>query len=238
MVKAKDRQSMNKDTESVLDNGPPRARKIDSVTLTDRAYEMIEARIVALDLEPGQVLSESQLVEELGIGRTPVREALQRLAAEGLVVVMPRRGVMVSEINIAKQLQLLELRREVERLCACKAALRSTEAERAFFAELAARLAASAEARDYDAFMQLDLEFNRAVLAACRNEFIERSMRRMQGLSRRFWFQNYRVALDLERCANLHAGVAQKIAEGDEAGAGAASDRLIDYIYEFTRATL
>ncbi|MFN3207436.1 MAG: GntR family transcriptional regulator [Roseovarius sp.] len=208
------------------------------MTLTDRAYEMIETRIVALELEPGEVLSESQLVEELGIGRTPVREALQRLAAEGLVVVMPRRGVMVSEINIAKQLQLLELRREVERLCACKAAQRATDAEREDFTELADKLAASAEARDYDAFMQLDLEFNRAVLAACRNEFIERSMRRMQGLSRRFWFQNYRVALDLERCANLHADVARKIAEGDQAAAGEASDRLIDYIYEFTRATL
>jgi DNA-binding GntR family transcriptional regulator len=215
-----------------------RTRKADDMTLTDRAYEMIETRIVALDLEPGQVLSESQLVEELGIGRTPVREALQRLAAEGLVVVMPRRGVMVSEINIAKQLQLLELRREVERLCACKAAQRATEAEREHFTELAAKLAASADARDYDAFMQLDLEFNRAVLVACRNEFIERSMRRMQGLSRRFWFQNYRVALDLERCANLHADVARKIAEGDPAAAGEASDKLIDYISEFTRATL
>lgn len=229
---------MNKDSENVLEKGSPSARKIDAMTLTDRAYEMIETRIVALDLEPGQVLSESQLVDELGIGRTPVREALQRLAAEGLVVVMPRRGVMVSEINIAKQLQLLELRREVERLCACKAAQRATEAERAQFEALAGKLAASAEARDYDAFMQLDLEFNRAVLAACRNEFIERSMRRMQGLSRRFWFQNYRVALDLERCANLHADVARKIAEGDQASAGEASDRLIDYIYEFTRATL
>ncbi|MGK7752096.1 MULTISPECIES: GntR family transcriptional regulator [unclassified Roseovarius] len=229
---------MNRDSENVLEKGSPGARKIDAMTLTDRAYEMIETRIVALDLEPGQVLSESQLVDELGIGRTPVREALQRLAAEGLVVVMPRRGVMVSEINIAKQLQLLELRREVERLCACKAAQRATEAERAQFEALAAKLAASAEARDYDAFMQLDLEFNRAVLAACRNEFIERSMRRMQGLSRRFWFQNYRVALDLERCANLHADVARKISEGDQAAAGEASDRLIDYIYEFTRATL
>ena len=148
---------MNKDPENVLDKSSPRARRIDSMTLTDRAYEMIETRIVALDLEPGQVLSESQLVEELGIGRTPVREALQRLAAEGLVVVMPRRGVMVAEINIAKQLQLLELRREVERLCACKAAQRATEAERAQFGDLGTRLAASAEARDYDAFMQLDL---------------------------------------------------------------------------------
>lgn len=229
---------MNKDTENVQEKGSARARKIDNMTLTDRAYEMIETRIVALELEPGEVLSESQLVEELGIGRTPVREALQRLAAEGLVVVMPRRGVMVSEINIAKQLQLLELRREVERLCACKAAQRATDAEREDFTELADKLATSAEARDYDAFMQLDLEFNRAVLAACRNEFIERSMRRMQGLSRRFWFQNYRVALDLERCANLHADVARKIAEGDQAAAGEASDRLIDYIYEFTRATL
>ncbi|MEV8468853.1 GntR family transcriptional regulator [Fluviibacterium sp. DFM31] len=208
------------------------------MTMTDRAHQMIESRIVALDLEPGQVLSESQLVEELGIGRTPVREALQRLGAEGLVVVMPRRGVMVSEINIAKQFQLLELRREVERLCAIKAALRATEAERARFAELADKLAASAEARDYEAFMRYDLEFNQAVLAACRNEFIQRSMQRMQGLSRRFWFQNYRVALDLERCANLHADVARKISEGDESGAGEASDKLIDYIYEFTRATL
>ncbi len=229
---------MSKGTEKVLEKGSARARRTDNVTLTDRAYEMIESRIVALDLEPGQVLSESQLVEELGIGRTPVREALQRLASEGLVVVMPRRGVMVSEINIAKQLQLLEVRREVERLCASKAAQRATDAEREHFTELSAKLAASAAARDYDAFMQLDLDFNRAILAACRNEFIERSMRRMQGLSRRFWFQNYRVALDLERCANLHADLALKIAEGDQDAAGAASDRLIDYIYEFTRATL
>ena len=229
---------MGKDAAKVLDKGQAPARRVDEMTMTDRAYEMIESRIVALDLEPGLVLSESQLVDELGIGRTPVREALQRLGAEGLVVVMPRRVVMVSEINIAKQLQLLELRREVERLCARKAALRATDAERKEFAELADKLAASAEARDYDAFMQLDLAFNRSVLSACRNEFIERSMRRIQGLSRRFWFQNYRVALDLERCANLHASVARKIAEGDETGAGEASDKLIDYIYEFTRSTL
>lgn len=229
---------MGKQVETRSGGAPSRTRKTDDRTLTDHAYEMIETRIVALDLKPGQVLSESQLVEELGIGRTPVREALQRLAAEGLVVVMPRRGVMVSDINIAKQLLLLELRREVERLCARKAAQRATDVEREMFAGLAQRLRASAEARDYEGFMQLDLEFNQSVLATCRNEFIERSMRRMQGLSRRFWFQNYRVALDLERCAKLHADVAQTIANADGDGAADASDKLIDYIYEFTRSTL
>ncbi|MDP0928947.1 GntR family transcriptional regulator [Paracoccus onubensis] len=207
-------------------------------TLTDRAYHQLEERIVNLQLEPGQVLSEAQLAEELGIGRTPVREALQRLASEGLVNVLPRRGILVSEINLSRQLLLLELRREVERLCTRKAAQRVLPDEREAFRILADALAEAAKNRDDAAFMRLDLEFNQALVAACRNEFAERAMRRIQGLSRRFWFQHYREALDLERCANLHAKVARMISEGDADRAADASDELMDYIVEFTRSTI
>lgn len=217
---------------------PGRRSKTQADTMTDRAYRQIEEMIVTLKLEPGQVLSEAQLTEDLGIGRTPVREALQRLAAEGLVNVLPRRGVLVSEINLSRQLLLLELRREVERLCARKAALRATADEKSQFGDLAGQLDDAADNRDYTAFMGLDLKFNQMIVAACRNEFAERALRRTQGLSRRFWFQHYREALDLERCARLHAHVARAISEGDEEAAAQASDHLIDYLAEFTRSTL
>ncbi|HAE00603.1 MAG TPA: GntR family transcriptional regulator, partial [Rhodospirillaceae bacterium] len=88
------------------------------LSLTEQAYRQIEERIVTLRLEPGEVLSEASLSLELGIGRTPIREALQRLAREGLVNILPRRGILVSDINVRNQLELLAVRREVERLMA------------------------------------------------------------------------------------------------------------------------
>ena len=76
-------------------------------TLTDKAYIQLEEMIVTLQLAPGQVLSESELGEQLEIGRTPIREALQRLAREGLVTILPRKGILVTEINPSRSLQTL-----------------------------------------------------------------------------------------------------------------------------------
>jgi DNA-binding GntR family transcriptional regulator len=209
-----------------------------SDSLADTAYRRIEELIVTLELEPGAVLSESALTERLGIGRTPVREALQRLAKEGLVVVLPRRGVMVSEINLARHLGLLELRRELERLIVRKAALRATAQEREAFRQLAEGFAAAAAASDDIAFMRHDKTFNAMILAACRNDYAAGAMALVQGLSRRFWYRHYRESLDLGRCALLHRDVALAIAAGDEAAATAASDALMDYIEAFARATI
>ncbi len=207
-------------------------------SLTDEAYLRIEEMIVTLQLEPGQLLSEAALMSELGIGRSPVREALQRLAFEGLVIIMPRRGVMVTEINHARQLQLLELRREVERMIMRDAARRATPGERESFVRLARDLDAAAETGDDVTFMRLDLQFNKSTVAACRNEYAAKTMQLIQGLARRFWYQHYRETLDLKRCATLHAAVARAIAEGSADEAAQSSDRLIDYMSEFTRASL
>jgi DNA-binding GntR family transcriptional regulator len=207
-------------------------------TLTGRAYERLEELIVTLQLAPGEVLSEAVLTKTLGIGRTPIREALQRLALEGLVVILPRRGILVSEINVRSQLELLRVRREVERLMARLAAARAGSAERNRFSELAAAMDASADANDDVAFMRLDQEFNHLVSRTCRNEYARKTMGLMQGLARRFWYQHYREALDLPRAARLHAAIARAIAAADAEAAAKASDALIDYIEEFTRATL
>jgi DNA-binding GntR family transcriptional regulator len=108
-----------------------RSREVEAAdgTLTDRAYRELEEMIVTLQLKPATVLSEQALARRLKIGRTPIREALQRLARDGLVVIMPRRGIMVSEINLRLQLRLLEVRRELERLMASLAAERASPDE-------------------------------------------------------------------------------------------------------------
>jgi DNA-binding GntR family transcriptional regulator len=108
--------------------GPPVKGQDEELTLTETAYRSLEELIVTLQLPPGMVLSEHALVARLGIGRTPIREALQRLGRDGLVQILPRRGILVSEINLKTQLRLLEVRREMERLIAPLSARRLASA--------------------------------------------------------------------------------------------------------------
>src|ERR1700722_3573082 len=208
------------------------------VTLTDKAYAQIEEQIVTLQLPPGTVLSELVLADRLGIGRTPIREALHRLSRDGLVNILPRRGVLVSEIDLRSQLRLLEVRRELERLMARGAAERATEEERAQFAEIAKGMQRASDKEDDISFMRLDQQMNSLISLSARNEFASRSMGLMHGLSRRFRNQHYKQAADLPLCARLHAAVAGAIAERDPERAAAASDRLIEYIESFARSTL
>lgn len=208
------------------------------VTLTDVAYAQLEEMIVTLQLPPGAVLSELVLSKRLSIGRTPIREALQRLSRDGLVNILPRRGILVSEINVRVQLRLLEVRRELERLMARGAAERATEEERQQFSAIAEGMREAAERADDLAFMRFDHQLNTLISTAARNEFASRSMGLMHGLSRRFWYQHYRETADLPRAARLHAEVAEAIARREPEKAAAASDRLIEYIESFARATL
>lgn len=210
----------------------------DQPSLTDQAYATLEEMIVTLKLRPGAAVSEVRLSQALGIGRTPIREALQRLARERLVTILPRRGIIVTEINIKSQLRLLEVRREVERLVARSAARRALPAERARFAALADIFEQSARTGDETRFVRTDREFNDLCTLAARNEFATGAMTLMHSLSRRFWFIHYKQAADMPATAKLHAAIARAIARGDARAAGQALDRLIDEIEAFTRATV
>ncbi len=191
-----------------------------------------------LELPPGGAVSEAMLSERLGIGRTPIREALQRLARERLVQILPRRGVIVSDINVKSQLRLLEVRREVERLVARSAARRATDEERAHFAAIAKGFEQAARNGDDVSFLRIDREFNELCLRTARNEFAETAMTAMAALSRRFWYLHYKQAADLPVTAKLHANMARAIARADPNAAAAATDALLDNIEAFTRATV
>lgn len=208
------------------------------MSLGEKAYRAIEERIVRLELAPGRLISEASLSKQLRIGRTPIREALQRLAQERMVIIMPRRGIFVAEINVATQLRLLELRRELERLLARSAARRATAAERDRFRALADGMQATAKKDDDVTFLRLDREFNLLIASAARNEFASSAIGLVSGLARRFWYLHYRQIADLPLAARLHADVALAVVAGDARRAEAASDALLDYIEEFTRATL
>ncbi len=212
--------------------------KPQGASLTDQAYNQLEEMIVTLQLEPGAVLSEGTLGAQLGLGRTPIREALQRLAREGLVVILPRKGILVAEINPRNQLLVLEVRRELERLLARTSAIRSTEEERARFFEIAEGMEQAAQETDDISFLRLDYALNMLVSQAGHNDYASRAMGLLHGMSRRFWYMHYKESADLPLCARLHAVLARRIAEGDPDGAAAASDKLVDYAETFTRATL
>jgi DNA-binding GntR family transcriptional regulator len=214
------------------------SRAVPPASLTDRAYARLEEMIVTLELPPGGAVSEADLSKQLAIGRTPIREALQRLAREKLVRILPRRGIIVSGIDVRNQLRLLEVRRELEWLVSRCAARRASEDERSQFLALAQSFEAAAKADDETSFMRADRKFNELCLLAARNEFASGAMSLMHSLSRRFWFIHYRQVADMPLAAGLHAAVARAIAAGDEDGAAAASDALVDYIESFTRATV
>ena len=207
-------------------------------SLTDKAYQELEERIVTLRLRPGEVLSETALSEQLGIGRTPIREALQRLARESLIVILPRKGILVSEINPGKQLLVLEVRRELERLMARAGAVRRSDEERDAFLEIANGMEKASRDNDDIAFMRHDIAFNDLFAKAAHNEYAVRAIGLMNGLSRRFWYVHNKEAADMPLCARLHAAVARAIAAGDADGAADASDRLVDFVETFTRTTV
>ena len=207
-------------------------------SLTMVAYEQLEELITTLKLEPGAVLSEAALVDQLGIGRTPIREALQKLEREGLILILPRKGIQVTDINPRKQLLLLELRRELEKLLARTGALRATDTERLQFESIADAMENTIDQEDHVGFMRHDYALNQLISKAGHNEYATRAIGLIQGLARRFWFMHRVEAADMTLCTRLHAELARSIARGSPDDAENAVDALLDYLETFTRATV
>lgn len=214
-------------------NAPP----LPPQSLAERAYDRIEEMIVTVQLRPGAALNEAALAQQIGFGRTPVREALQRLADVGLVSIVPRRGTLVTTTDRDDQLLLLEVRRELERLIAARAATRCLRADRVVFAEMAAEMREAARTDDYLLFLRVDHKFNQLTAASSANRHLVRAISPIHALSRRFWYTHYRP-YDLPTAAILHAVIMEAVAAGDAAAAAQASDALLDYVESFTRAVV
>lgn len=199
----------------------------DTPTLADQAYDAVEALVVTLELAPGAVFSESALGERVGIGRTPLREALQRLAAQGLVVAMPRRGMRVAEIDLAGFRSLLDTRRVLDRLIARQAARRATPDQRAALEAATGGLVQAAHAGDLEAYLRADRAGDERLAEAARNAFAARAAAPLHVRCRRFWYA-YQHEADIAHSAELHGHLTAAVLEADPDAAADAAQALVD----------
>ncbi|HEX3975298.1 MAG TPA: GntR family transcriptional regulator [Solirubrobacteraceae bacterium] len=213
---------------------PPIQREL----LADRAYNDLRDRIVTLRIAPGAPIDEDVLGSELGIGRTPVREAIKRLALENLVTVFPRRGTFASEINITDLADISDVRMQLEGHAAYRAAQRITAAQRAELEELLAELDHSQGSDDIGALMTLDARVHRFIHRCAGNPYLEDSLGRYFNLSLRIWY------LVLDRLPHLfarvheHGDLLRAIADGDAEGARAIIAEHIETFEREIRAVL
>lgn len=202
--------------------------------LKDEAFITLERMIINGELEPGRWVSETDLIEASGHKRASVRSAIQRLADQGLVTVVPRRGAQICPVDYTQQFRALELRRVVEALLARSSAKRASEEQRAEFAEIAQGFQEVLKTADQDTMTELDSRFFRLLLKTADNSFASRAMMSVKGLSRRFWVLHYQQYGDLTRMAASYAGVAEAVASGNPENADRAVGKLVDYVEEFT----
>ena len=156
--------------------------------LADRAYSELRDRIVTLAIPPGAPINEDALGRELEMGRTPVREAIKRLALENLVTVFPRRGTFASEINITDLAQISDVRVQLEGHAAARAAERLTEALKAELDELITAIDEREGNGDPDALMRLDARVHRFIYRAAGNAYLQETLERYLNLSLRIWY--------------------------------------------------
>jgi DNA-binding GntR family transcriptional regulator len=207
-------------------------------TLTEQAFRVLEEMIVTLRLAPGTMVSEVALSAAVGIGRTPVREALQRLAGAHLIKVLPRNGILISPIDVGQQMRLIEARTGLEVLVARASAVRATDAERKQMRDIVARIYECADKNDVLGFLRVDAEYKAILLDSARNEFLKSALAPMHSLARRFWYLHNREARDLEIKTRLHIVVMEAVIEGNVGNAQSLAAELMAYIEAFTIKTL
>jgi len=179
-------------------------------SLADKAYHEIRGLIVSLELAPGAVIDERELIGRLEIGRTPVREALRRLAQERLVEVYPRRGMFVTGVDVRELARLSEVRAVLEPEAARLAAERATDADRVELARLLSELDAGA-----GELIDLDERIHRAVYRAAHNDLLEATLEQYYVLALRIWSIALDRARELEEAVEAHRALLEAIHDGD-----------------------
>jgi DNA-binding GntR family transcriptional regulator len=208
-----------------------------AASLADRAYHAIRDMIVSLELRPGAVIDERRLMQQLGIGRTPIREALRTLAQEGLVEVYPRRGMFVTSVEIHDLASLAEVRSVLESSAARLAAERATDEDRGSVAALLDELEQH-EALGQRELMALDERIHRQVYRAAHNQFLESSLERYYVLALRIWYLALDQARELEQAVLDHREILEAIRDGDADRAEGAMRRHVVEFEETMRRVL
>ena len=210
----------------------------EALSLSDRAAQQIRGLIVTLELAPGSPISERALMAQLGLGRTPVREALRTLAQEKLVEVYPRRGIVVSPVDVGDLASLSEARIALESFAARCAAERATAEERELARSLIDELPEITDAGGERALIELDQRIHRHVYRCAHNPFIESTLNEYYVLTLRIWFLALDRVARLDDAVTEHRELLQAICDGDASRAERVMRRHIEGFERAIRAVL
>lgn len=212
--------------------------KVMPIPLKDEAFRDLERMIVNGALEPGRWVSETDLVEISGHTRAPIRSAIQRLADEGLLRIVARRGAQICPIDHTEQFRSLELRRVVEKLVAGAAAERATDRQRTELSKIAEGFRTVGTSGNQVEMTELDARCFTLLIQAADNQFAARALTSVKGLSRRFWVLNQERYGDIRLMAKAHSEIASAVSNNQRDEAERAVDVLINYVEEFTLAVI
>jgi DNA-binding GntR family transcriptional regulator len=202
------------------------------LNLADLAYDRIEDLIVACELRPGMLLSLQDLQQMTGIGRTPIHQAVNKLAADTLIIVRPRHGLQIAPIDLARERMLLQLRRDLERFVVRLAAQRANASHRNQLLHSIRILRDRGQTMDIGEFNRLDRRMDQLLNVAAGEPFLEHTLRPLHTLSRRIgWIFHTWAAPDegLSKTTNCHLEILEAVAKQRAREAISAADRLIDF---------
>lgn len=179
------------------------------------AYRTLKEKIVTLELPPASLLNESELMAELELGRTPIREALQRLAFESLVVILPRRGTIVADLNMSDLQKVCEVRLELEACAVRLAAKRATPEQIAEMEALFENADEVIRSGNHHQLIHLDMQAHRLLAQAAHNEFLEETLERLYTHMLRLWYVSLHKVSRLSEAIEEHRDIIAAVKTGD-----------------------
>lgn len=214
---------------------PLRKGRKQNLSQNELAYAHLKDCLTTLVYTPGNYLNTASLMHELSFGRTPINHALHRLANEGLVHIIPRKGVMVAPLSIDNALELIDVRLANESLSARLAAARITTDELEQIATLAEEFDAAVAARNMQLIMKLDRLFHEHIALAARNQLLTEILKVLHARSQRFWAISLATEGHLAEVQVEHRRIIAALANADADAAAAAVEA---HVLSFRRALL
>ena len=201
--------------------------------LKELVYLELKHKILTGEIASQTRLMEIDLSEKMNVSRTPIREAIKRLADDGLVKVEPRRGAYVANISIKDMLDVFEVREDMEGFVAKLASERITDEQKATLAEIAAEYEAAIKRPDKESIIELDEKFHNYIVACCNNETLAELINYVQELSLRFRYLYYDDYSVYASTADQHNNIMQAINDGRGEDARREADAHVKGLKEF-----
>lgn len=220
-----------------LVNSRVKGGKLGEISLSDQAYEIVKHKVITCAYEPGQYVNEALVCDDLGLSRTPVHNAFNRLKIEGLVEMIPRKGIIIKSISMNEISNIAEARKVNETACAGFAAERATLKQ---IANMKEKLVLSTEAskeRDVEKLMLLDRDFHSAIADATQNRTLADVSKQLQEKSLRVWFISLNNVEQLQRVQSEHEAICEAIAARDpEAARSAMSSHIGSFLSNISKS--